>query len=133
MNVFTDPSPVPEILHSGLWDPNASRGNTGTAGQFRESYHKGYGIDDGDRYGQVMPQLINLMQAVEDARTLQARPASRPHPGRPASGNPFCSMAIGVGVVMRLHSMLVAALTTYVGSVAGFGGTPGDLVHRNPA
>jgi hypothetical protein len=72
MNVFTDPSMVPEILHGGLWDPNASRGNTGTVGQFREAYHKGYGIDDGDRYGPMMPQIINLMQAVEDARTLQA-------------------------------------------------------------
>lgn len=71
MNVFTDPSTVPEILHGGLWDPNASRGNIGTVGQFREAYHKGYGIDDGDRYGPMMPQIINMMQAIEDARTPQ--------------------------------------------------------------
>ena len=72
MNVFTDRETVPDILHGGLWDPNADRGNIGNVGGFREAYHKGYGVDDGDRYGPLMPQIIALMQAVEDSHATKA-------------------------------------------------------------
>jgi 5,5'-dehydrodivanillate O-demethylase len=67
MNVFRDPSAMPEILHGGYWDPTEVVGG-GTAGDFRSNYHKGYGIDDGDRYGPLMPQIIEMMRQIDEAR-----------------------------------------------------------------
>ena len=38
----------------------------GTVSSFRSAYHKGYGIDDADRYGPAMPEVIDLMQRIDD-------------------------------------------------------------------
>ena len=68
MNVFRDAGAMPEIMHGGHWDENEWVERGGIGG-FREAYHKGYGIDDGDRYGPMMPQIIDMMQAIDDVRT----------------------------------------------------------------
>jgi 5,5'-dehydrodivanillate O-demethylase len=68
MNVFRDADAMPEMMHGGHWDENEWVERGGIGG-FREAYHKGYGIDDGDRYGPMMPQIIEMMQAIDDVRT----------------------------------------------------------------
>jgi 5,5'-dehydrodivanillate O-demethylase len=62
MNVFRDADAMPEMMHGGHWDENEWVERGGIGG-FREAYHKGYGIDDGDRYGPMMPQIIEMMHA----------------------------------------------------------------------
>jgi 5,5'-dehydrodivanillate O-demethylase len=63
MNVFRDSSTMPEILHGGRWDPVDQV--AGKIANFRSAYHKGYGVDDGDRYGPLMPEIMDLMREVE--------------------------------------------------------------------
>ena len=75
MNVFRDPAELPEVLHGGAWDEDVAAWwtqdrpkGTGTgSGDFRSAYHKGYGIDDADRYGPAMPQVVGLMREIEEA------------------------------------------------------------------
>jgi hypothetical protein len=33
---------------------------------FRSNYHKGYAVDDADRYGPAMPLVIDLMRRIEE-------------------------------------------------------------------
>jgi len=67
-NVFRDPNSMPNLIHGGVWDENNSSvtGAGGTVSSFRSAYHKGYGIDDADRYGPAMPEVIDLMQRIDD-------------------------------------------------------------------
>ena len=65
MNIFRDPAAMPDIIHGGHWDEREWVERGGIGG-FREAYHRGYGIDDGDRYGPIMPKIIDMMQAIED-------------------------------------------------------------------
>jgi len=67
-NVFRDPDIMPELIHGGIWDEGNSSvtGAGGAIANFRSAYHKGYGIDDSDRYGPAMPEIIDLMQRIDD-------------------------------------------------------------------
>ena len=75
MNVFRDPGELPEVLHGGAWDENVAawwtqdrpRGTGTGSGDFRSAYHKGYGVDDVDRYGPLMPQVVELMREIDEA------------------------------------------------------------------
>ena len=57
-----------DLIHGGVWDENNSSvtGAGGTVSSFRSAYHKGYGVDDADRYGPAMPDIIDLMQRIDD-------------------------------------------------------------------
>ena len=67
-NVFREPASMPDLIHGGIWDEGNSSvtGAGGAIANFRSAYHKGYGIDDADRYGPAMPDIIDLMQRVDD-------------------------------------------------------------------
>ena len=67
-NVFRDSTTMPDLIHGGIWDEgNSSVTGAGSGiSNFRSAYHKGYGIDDADRYGPAMPDIIDLMQRVDD-------------------------------------------------------------------
>ena len=64
MNVFRDPAALPELLHGGDWDEGrASVTGAGSAlASFRSAYHKGYAVDDADRYGPATPLVAELMR-----------------------------------------------------------------------
>ena len=64
MNVFRDPAALPELLHGGDWDEGrASVTGAGSAlASFRSAYHKGYAVDDADRYGPATPMVAELMR-----------------------------------------------------------------------
>ena len=75
MNVFRDPESMPSLIHAGHWDEeqdgNKSSAVTGAGSPlsaFRASYHRGYAIDDADRYGPAMPLVIDLMRRIEEAQ-----------------------------------------------------------------
>ena len=67
-NVFREPSSIPDLIHGGIWDEGNSSvtGAGGAIANFRSAYHKGYGIDDADRYGPAMPDIIDLMRRIDD-------------------------------------------------------------------
>jgi len=67
-NVFRDPGSMPDLIHGGIWDENNASvtGAGGAIQNFRSAYHKGYGVDDADRYGPVMPMIIDMMQRIDD-------------------------------------------------------------------
>ena len=67
-NVFRDASAMPSLIHGGIWgEGNSSVTGAGSAiANFRSAYHKGYGVDDADRYGPAMPEIIDLMQRIDD-------------------------------------------------------------------
>ena len=67
-NVYRDSTTMPDLIHGGIWDEgNSSVTGAGSGiSNFRSAYHKGYGIDDADRYGPAMPDIIDLMQRVDD-------------------------------------------------------------------
>ena len=79
MNVFRDPGSMPELIHGGDWDEGESNSKSSVTGagsalsSFRGAYHKGYAIDDADRYGPAMPLVIELMQRIEEAQKQAAR------------------------------------------------------------
>ena len=75
MNVFRDAETMPSLIHGGDWDETAGGGKSSAvtgAGSalsaYRASYHKGYAIDDADRYGPAMPLVIDLMRRIEEAQ-----------------------------------------------------------------
>jgi 5,5'-dehydrodivanillate O-demethylase len=67
-NVFRDSASMPDLIHGGVWDEGNSSvtGAGGAIATFRSAYHKGYGIDDADRYGPAMPDIIDMMQRIDD-------------------------------------------------------------------
>jgi 5,5'-dehydrodivanillate O-demethylase len=76
MNVFRDPETMSSLIHGGHWDEpedetrsSAVTGAGSPLSAFRASYHKGYAIDDADRYGPAMPQVVHLMRCIEEAQT----------------------------------------------------------------
>ena len=74
MNVFRDPVTMPKLIHGGHWDEKEEEGKSALTGagsplsSFRSNYHKGYAIDDADRYGPAMPMVIEMMQRIEEAQ-----------------------------------------------------------------
>ena len=74
MNVFRDPNAMPNLIHGGKWDEEDSSvtGLRSSLSSFRSAYHKGYGIDDADRYGPMMPQIIEMMRQTEETAGAKA-------------------------------------------------------------
>lgn len=73
MNVFRDPATMPDVIHGGPWDESLKRDPAfSPAGGFRSAYHRGYGVDDADRYGPAMAQIIDLMWEIERAGQAQS-------------------------------------------------------------
>ena len=74
MNVFRDPESMPSLIHGGDWGEGDAEGKSSVTGagsdlsSFRGAYHKGYAIDDADRYGPAMPMVIDLMRRIEEAQ-----------------------------------------------------------------
>ena len=68
MNVFRDSKTMPDLIHGGKWDENDASvtGGSSALSSFRSAYHKGYGIDDADRYGPLMLQIIEMMRQTEE-------------------------------------------------------------------
>lgn len=68
MNVFRDPSATPEVLHGGKWavatEPLSLDSSTANA---MSAYNRGYNLyEDANRFGPAMPQIIELMRAIEE-------------------------------------------------------------------
>ena len=74
MNVFRDPASMPSLIHGGHWDEDEGEGKSAVTGKgsdlssFRGAYHKGYAIDDADRYGPAMPMVVDLMRRIDEAQ-----------------------------------------------------------------
>lgn len=67
MNVFRDPHSLPEMLHGGKWavttEATAVDSEAAAAGS---AYNRGYNLyEDANRYGPAMPQIIEMMAAIE--------------------------------------------------------------------
>ena len=77
MNVFREGSP--EILFAAGKPPEGWTGDPATflapvVGQdFRRMYHKGFAIDDADRYGPATPLVADLHRAIEEASLSRAK------------------------------------------------------------
>ncbi|MEK9658721.1 MAG: Rieske 2Fe-2S domain-containing protein [Chloroflexota bacterium] len=73
MNTFRDPAAMPELIHGGSWEERLGKGQEATtAGNFRNNYHKGLWLDDGDRYGSTISQINDLMRRIEEHMTSKA-------------------------------------------------------------
>jgi 5,5'-dehydrodivanillate O-demethylase len=79
MNVFRDPSTMPDILFGGgapaeEWiSPDWYRRDLRPGRNSRYNYHKGGAVWDSDRYGPALPLVAELHRRIEDAR-LEAAP-----------------------------------------------------------
>jgi 5,5'-dehydrodivanillate O-demethylase len=73
MNVFRDPAIAEQILHGSGDEPSAfgdsPSGSLAAVGGFRALYHKGFAIDDGDRYGPAVPLIQALHRRIEELQT----------------------------------------------------------------
>jgi Phenylpropionate dioxygenase and related ring-hydroxylating dioxygenases, large terminal subunit len=70
MNVFRDPNSMPDVLHGGKWavttEPKAIDSESAAA---TSAYNRGYNLyEDANRYGPAMPQIIEMMKAIEAFR-----------------------------------------------------------------
>ncbi len=74
MNVFRDDKAMPNLIHGGKWDEKDSSvtGVTSGLSSFRSAYHKGYAVDDADRYGPMMPQIAEMMRQAEELASAEA-------------------------------------------------------------
>ena len=74
MNVFRDPAKMPGLIHGGKWDDNDSAvlGVRSALSNFRTAYHKGYAVDDADRYGPAMPLIADMMRQIEELESSRA-------------------------------------------------------------
>ena len=68
MNVFRDLDAMPKLIHGGSWyeTQSSERASSRMIGSFRSSYHRGYSVDDADRYGPAMPEIMDLMHRIEE-------------------------------------------------------------------
>lgn len=75
MNVFRDADAMPSLIHGGKWDEADSSvtGVRSSLSAFRSNYHRGYSLDDADRYGPAMPQIMDLMARIEERAESAAR------------------------------------------------------------
>jgi len=78
MNVFQDRSQMGDMLHgadrtSDSWTRPIGSGRVSSA-TFRAQYHKGFGMDDADRYGPALPLVQDLHRRIEE---YQIRAAER--------------------------------------------------------
>jgi 5,5'-dehydrodivanillate O-demethylase oxygenase subunit len=80
MNVFRDPAQVGEMLHGGGQPPEdwlealrAGKPLMAHAGSSRANFHKGFVLDDADRYGSAVPLIQELHRRI--AAQVAAAPA----------------------------------------------------------
>jgi len=73
MNVFRDPAAADTMLHGGDTPPDdwleslrSGRPMMAHAGSFRANYHKGFVLDDVDRYGPVVPLVQDLHRRIAE-------------------------------------------------------------------
>lgn len=77
MNVFRDPTSLPDIIHlPPRVDERWGTDGPGSLGVFRNFYHKGFAIDDADRYGPLTGQAADFMRQIEEFESPDAVPAS---------------------------------------------------------
>jgi len=72
MNVFRDPAHKDDMLHGAPAAPDdgATVGVSGqSAGAFRAQYHRGFFIDDADRFGPAVPLVQELHRRIEERAT----------------------------------------------------------------
>jgi 5,5'-dehydrodivanillate O-demethylase len=71
MNVFRSESEMGEMLHGSGHTPAPGTGenplglSSVIAGKFRAQYHKGFVMDDADRYGPAVPLVQELHRRIE--------------------------------------------------------------------
>jgi 5,5'-dehydrodivanillate O-demethylase len=72
MNVFRDPESMPKIMHGGQWEVSASvTGTNSASAASMAAYNRGYNVyEDANRYGPAMPQIIEMMQKIEELQIL---------------------------------------------------------------
>ncbi|MDE3075554.1 MAG: Rieske 2Fe-2S domain-containing protein [Chloroflexota bacterium] len=73
MNVFRDRAAMGDMLHGGGATPAGQEGRLGST--FRSQYHKGFIMDDVDRYGPAAPLIQQLHRGVEEAAQAAAHVA----------------------------------------------------------
>jgi 5,5'-dehydrodivanillate O-demethylase len=61
MNVFAE---SPDVIHSS---PAGRNPELALSGGFRKLYHKGFGMDDADRYGPMFEAVKELHRRIEEA------------------------------------------------------------------
>lgn len=68
INVFRDFRSMPELIHGGIWPEGVDLGSgpRRPTVSFRSAYHRGYSLDDADRYGPALPQIVDLMRRIEE-------------------------------------------------------------------
>jgi 5,5'-dehydrodivanillate O-demethylase len=67
MNVFRDRDCMPDVLHGGQWAVSAI-GTRSPLSASASAYNRGYDFDeDANRYGPALPQIIELMQRIDDS------------------------------------------------------------------
>lgn len=69
MNVFTE---SPEAIDGSGREHRAENPDYALAGNFRKMYHRGYGMDDVDRYGPMFEAAKDLHRRIEEASTVPA-------------------------------------------------------------
>jgi 5,5'-dehydrodivanillate O-demethylase len=81
MNVFQDPAAMGTVLHGSGDEPDAGYSSAGlqpldargpSAAMFRAQYHKGFVLDDADRYGPAVPLIQELHHRIEERMAAQA-------------------------------------------------------------
>jgi 5,5'-dehydrodivanillate O-demethylase len=61
MNVFAE---SPDVIHASPADRNP---DLTLGGNYRMMYHKGFGMDDADRYGPMIEAVKDLHRRIEEA------------------------------------------------------------------
>jgi 5,5'-dehydrodivanillate O-demethylase len=71
LNVFRSAAEMGDMLHGGevpdTWADQSPSINRSTQATFRAQYHKGFVLDDADRYGPAAPDIIELHRRIEEA------------------------------------------------------------------
>jgi 5,5'-dehydrodivanillate O-demethylase len=66
MNVFTE---SPDVIYGRGYPPEENNPDRILKTKFRHMYHKGFGIDDADRYGPALDLVKDLHRRIEEAST----------------------------------------------------------------
>ena len=74
MNVFRDREQTGDMLHgSGHAPTRQDLTRAAGAGSYRTQYHKGFVVDDADRYGPAVPLIQELHRRIEEASARQVQ------------------------------------------------------------
>lgn len=77
MNVFRDAAEMGEVLHGSGEPPTSdmfpgASGSLSMVGGFRAMYHKGFAVDDADRYGPAVPLIQEVHRKLEELQLAKA-------------------------------------------------------------